>query len=60
MAECKSTGFLDSYTASLSVVNAIINEISYLEKDRVKLNLERMERMFKDFQDGFEWMNRNK
>lgn len=60
MAECKSTGFLDSYTASLSVVNAIINEISYLEKDRVGRNLERMERMFKEFQDSFEWMHKTK
>ncbi len=51
----KSTGFLDSYTASLSVVNALINEISYLEKDRVKVNIEKMEMMFKTFQDNFEW-----
>ncbi|GAA3411517.1 MurR/RpiR family transcriptional regulator [Paenibacillus hodogayensis] len=59
-AACKSTGFLDSYTASLSVVNALINEISHLEKDRVKLNIEKMELMFKAFQDNFEWMNRSK
>lgn len=51
----KSTGFLDSYTASLSVVNALINEISYLDKDRVKSNIEKMEMMFKAFQDNFEW-----
>lgn len=60
LAECKSTGFLDSYTASLSVMNAIINEISYLEKDRVGRNLERMELMFKEFQDSFEWMHKTK
>lgn len=59
-AACKSTGFLDSYTASLSVVNALINEISHLEKERVKLNIEKMEVMFKAFQDNFEWMNRSK
>lgn len=60
LAECKSTGFLDSYTAPLSVVNAIINEISFLERDRVKRNLERMELMFKEFQDSFEWMSKTK
>ncbi|MDQ0091126.1 DNA-binding MurR/RpiR family transcriptional regulator [Paenibacillus anaericanus] len=60
LAQCKSTGFLDSYTASLSVVNAIINEISYLEKDRVKHNIEKMELMFQEFQDSFEWMSRTK
>ncbi|MBN2982712.1 MurR/RpiR family transcriptional regulator [Cohnella algarum] len=60
LAECKSTGFLDSYTAPLSVVGAIINEISYLEKDRVKRHLEKMELMFKEFQDSFEWMNKTK
>ncbi|MEK8129380.1 MurR/RpiR family transcriptional regulator [Paenibacillus filicis] len=59
-AACKSTGFLDSYTASLSVVNALINEISHLEKERVKFNIEKMEVMFKAFQDNFEWMNRSK
>ncbi|RRJ66822.1 MurR/RpiR family transcriptional regulator [Paenibacillus oralis] len=60
LAECKSTGFLDSYTASLSVANAIINEISYLEKGGVGRNLERMELMFKEFQDSFEWMHKTK
>lgn len=60
LAQSKSKGFLDSYTASLSVVNAIINEISYLEKDRVKVNIERMELMFEQFQDSFEWMSRTK
>lgn len=59
-AACKSTGFLDSYTASLSVVNALINEISHLEKERIKQNIEKMEVMFKAFQDNFEWMNRSK
>lgn len=60
LAACKSTGFLDSYTASLSVTNALINEISHLEKERVKQNIEKMELMFKAFQDNFEWMNRSK
>lgn len=60
LAACKSTGFLDSYTAPLSVVNALINEISHLEKERVKLNIEKMEVMFKAFQDNFEWTNRSK
>lgn len=60
LAACKSTGFLDSYTAALSVVNALINEISHLEKERVKLNIEKMEVMFKQFQDNFEWTNRSK
>lgn len=59
-AACRSTGFLDSYTASLSVVNALINEISHLEKERVKINIEKMEVMFKAFQDNFEWTNRSK
>jgi len=59
-AACKSTGFLDSYTAPLSVTNALINEISHLEKARVKHNIEKMEVMFKEFQDNFEWMNRSK
>ena len=54
-ASNKSTGFLDSYTASLSVASAIINEISYLEKNRVHKNIQRMEMMFKEFQDHFEW-----
>lgn len=55
LASGKSTGFLDSYTASLSVASAIINEISYLEKARVQSNIEKMEMMFKEFQDHFEW-----
>lgn len=55
LARNESTGFLDSYTASLSVVNAIINEISYLDKERVQGNIERMETMLKQFQDHFEW-----
>lgn len=54
-AACKSTGFLDSYTAALSVANALINEMSHLEKGRVQANIERMELMFKAFQDNFEW-----
>jgi len=60
LAACKSTGFLDSYTAALSIVNALINEISHLEKERVKANIEKMEVMFKQFQDNFEWTNRSK
>lgn len=59
-AACKSTGFLDSYTAPLSVANALINEISHLDKARVRANIEQMEVMFKAFQDNFEWMNRSK
>ncbi|GED69916.1 N-acetylmannosamine kinase [Brevibacillus reuszeri] len=54
-ASNKSTGFLDSYTASLSMASAIINEISYLEKNRVHKNIQKMEMMFKEFQDQFEW-----
>ncbi|MFB6475657.1 MULTISPECIES: MurR/RpiR family transcriptional regulator [unclassified Paenibacillus] len=60
LAECKSNGFLDSYTAPLAVVNAIINEISYLEKERVQGNLERMELMLNEFQDSFEWVHKLK
>ncbi|KKO55565.1 MurR/RpiR family transcriptional regulator [Paenibacillus sp. DMB20] len=55
LAANKSTGFLDSYTASLSVAGALINEISYLEKERVQSNIEKMEMMFKEFKDNFEW-----
>lgn len=55
LAASKSKGFLDSYTASLSVVNAIINEIAYVEKERVKAHIEKTEMMFGKFQDHFEW-----
>ncbi|MFD3257200.1 MurR/RpiR family transcriptional regulator [Paenibacillus lentus] len=54
-AASKSTGFLDSYTASMSVAGALIHEISFLEKERVQTNIEKMEMMFKEFHDSFEW-----
>lgn len=60
LAHVGSTGFLDSYTAPLSVCNAIIKEISYQAKGRVKENVRKMEEMFDEFQDTFEWMKRSK
>lgn len=51
LAKCKSKSFLDSYTSAVSVCNAIINEVSYVGKDRVMNNIENMEESFSAFQD---------
>lgn len=54
-AHTYSEGFLDSYVAPLAVMNAIIREISYLDKERVKENMTRMEKMFSVFEEAFSW-----
>ncbi|API93285.1 hypothetical protein J32TS6_11230 [Virgibacillus pantothenticus] len=45
----KSKGFLDSYTAALSVCQAIVNEISYLGGDRIKENIKQIEAYYPAF-----------
>ncbi|MEQ6388023.1 MurR/RpiR family transcriptional regulator [Bacillaceae bacterium S4-13-58] len=54
-AKNKSKGFLDSYTAALSVCNAIINEISYIGGERIKTNIENMESYFQTFSHIHDW-----
>lgn len=58
LARNASTNFLDSYTSALSVVHAIVNEISYLERDRVQENIQKMEGALKEFRDSFDWSGR--
>ena len=48
-AATNSLYFLDSYTASLSIVNALINRISACNCDRIKNNIERTEEMYQYF-----------
>ncbi|MBP3040317.1 MurR/RpiR family transcriptional regulator [Bacillaceae bacterium Marseille-Q3522] len=50
-AKKKSKSFLDSYTAAVSICNAIINEISYIGGERVKSNIENMEIYFSAFNE---------
>ncbi|MCC2250302.1 MurR/RpiR family transcriptional regulator [Virgibacillus sp. AGTR] len=42
-AKNKSKSFLDSYTAAVSICNAIINEIAYIGGERIKTNIADME-----------------
>lgn len=58
LGSCKSEGLLESYTASLSVVNAIINEIAYLDKERIQHNIEKMDISLREFRDRFDWTDR--
>ncbi|WP_231514923.1 MurR/RpiR family transcriptional regulator [Oceanobacillus salinisoli] len=51
----KSKGFVDSYTASVSVCNAIVQAISYLGEDKVKNNIKQIEENFVTFQQGYAW-----
>lgn len=48
-AKNKSTSFLDSYTAAVSVCNAIVNEVAYIGKERVMANIQEMEVHFSTF-----------
>jgi len=50
-----SKGFLDSYTAALSLTNALIKEIAFLAPERVYKNLERIEENFKYFDEAYKW-----
>ncbi len=44
-----SSGFLDSYTAAFSVLNALIKEVAYLDPIRVEENLTKTEENFEYF-----------
>jgi len=44
-----SKGFLDSYTAAFSIVNALIKEIAFLDPERVQTNLKKIEENFEFF-----------
>jgi len=44
-----SKGFLDSYTAAISIVNALIKEIAFLDPERVQTNLKKIEENFEFF-----------
>lgn len=50
-AKRKSKSFLDSYTAAVSVCNAIVNEIAYIGKEQVMNNIQAMEGNFSAFLD---------
>lgn len=51
LVKSKSKSFLDSYTAAVSVCNAIVNEIAYIGKDEVMGNIQDMEANFAAFHD---------
>ncbi|NGP46668.1 MurR/RpiR family transcriptional regulator [Bacillaceae bacterium SIJ1] len=53
--KCKSKGFLDSYTAAVSVCNAIVNEISFVGEDVVKKNIKDVEDNFVRFNQTYDW-----
>ncbi|MET3698773.1 RpiR family transcriptional regulator [Bacillus oleivorans] len=48
-AKTKSNSFLDSYTAALSICNAIINEVAYIGGERIKFNINHVEEHFEKF-----------
>lgn len=50
VAKSKSKGFLDSYTAAVALCNAIVNTISYIEKERVMRNIQEVEENYLEFQ----------
>lgn len=49
LAKTKSKGFLDSYTAALSICQAIVNELSHIGGERVKENIKQIEKSYPDF-----------
>lgn len=56
IAKSASKSFVDSYTAAVSVCNAIVNEVSYLGKERVREHIEKVEDhylSFKELQNKF-------
>jgi DNA-binding MurR/RpiR family transcriptional regulator len=55
LAKCKSKSFLDSYTAAVSVINAIVSAISYLDETRVQSNIQQVEENFVTFQQKYDW-----
>ncbi|WP_067725814.1 MurR/RpiR family transcriptional regulator [Oceanobacillus damuensis] len=55
IAKCKSKSFLDSYTAAVSVCNAVVSAISYMEEEKVKSNIKQVEDNFVTFQQKYEW-----
>ena len=55
IAKSKSKGFLDSYTAAVSICNAIVNAISFMEEDKVKNNIKQVEDNFIAFQQDYDW-----
>lgn len=55
LAKCKSKSFLDSYTAAISVINAIVSALSYLEEDRVKSNIQQVEDNYVAFQKSYDY-----
>ncbi|MFD0871840.1 MULTISPECIES: MurR/RpiR family transcriptional regulator [Paenibacillus] len=55
LAATRSGGFLDSYIAPLAVVNALVQRIARLDKERVALNLLRTETHFRGFDSQFIW-----
>lgn len=50
-AKNKSGNFLDSYTAAVSICNAIVSEIAYIGKDKVMHNIQEMEQYFATFHE---------
>ncbi|AWI10936.1 transcriptional regulator [Caldibacillus thermoamylovorans] len=52
IAKRKSKGFLDSYTAAVSVCNAIVYEISFIGKEQVKRNIEQVEKYYMEFSNS--------
>lgn len=54
-ADTNSTYFLDSYTAALSIVNALIKRIALTNSDKIKRKIKDTEEMYKIFGKVFEW-----
>lgn len=50
-----SSYFLDSYTAVLSVVNALISRIANSDLEKIKNKIQDIEQMYKTFEKNFDW-----
>lgn len=54
-ADTSSSSFLDSYTAALSLVNALTKRVIDCNWENIKRNVKNIEEMYKIFEDVYEW-----
>ncbi len=50
-----SKGFLDSYTAAVSIINALIKEIAFINHEEIQKNLLAVEENFEYFDESYKW-----
>ncbi|MNW25969.1 HTH-type transcriptional regulator RpiR [compost metagenome] len=55
LAKSKSGGILDSYVAPLAITNAIVQQISTLDEERIQQNISKMDIALRTFRDQFDW-----